>query len=151
MTASAFAQVLEAKLGQRVATIVEARGETTIEVLPENWLEVARTLRDDAALRFEQAVDVCGVDYLSYGDAEWDTTATLARRSVVAASQGADLLEGLVVDAARMAARAAEVEETLRAEQRSMSGGPTEGAYLGANDLLIDTILERAARVWTNL
>ena len=74
MTASAFAQVLEAKLGQRVATIVEARGETTIEVLPENWLEVARTLRDDAALRFEQAVDVCGVDYLSYGDAEWDTT-----------------------------------------------------------------------------
>jgi NADH-quinone oxidoreductase subunit C len=74
MTAGTFAQLLEAKLGQRVATITEARGETTIEVLPENWLDVARTLRDDAALRFEQAVDVCGVDYLSYGDAEWDTT-----------------------------------------------------------------------------
>jgi len=74
MTASAFAQLLEQKLGQRVATITESRGETTIEVLPENWLSVAKELRDDPALRFEQAVDVCGVDYLSYGDSEWDTT-----------------------------------------------------------------------------
>ena len=74
MTASAFAQLLEAKLGQRIATLVESRGETTIEVLPENWLAVAKELRDDPELRFEQAVDVCGVDYLSYGDVEWDTT-----------------------------------------------------------------------------
>jgi 3-carboxy-cis,cis-muconate cycloisomerase len=82
---------------------------------------------------------------------EWETLATLARRSVVAASQTADLLEGLVVDAERMAARVAEMGETLRAEQRSMSGGSTEGAYLGATDLFIDNILERAARVWENL
>ncbi|HJT99140.1 MAG TPA: NADH-quinone oxidoreductase subunit C [Rhodanobacteraceae bacterium] len=74
MTSSHFAQLLEVKLGQRIATLTEARGETTIEVLPENWLDVAKTLRDDPALRFEQAVDVCGVDYLSYGEAEWDTT-----------------------------------------------------------------------------
>ena len=88
---------------------------------------------------------------------EWDTLATLARRSVVAASQAADLLEGLVVDADRMAARASEVEETLHAEQRSMRAsagsatGPAEGAYLGATDLFIDNILERAARVWGDL
>ena len=42
-------------------------------------------------------------------------------------------------------------EETLRAEQRSMSGGTSSGDYLGANDLFIDNILERAARVWENL
>jgi 3-carboxy-cis,cis-muconate cycloisomerase len=83
--------------------------------------------------------------------AEWETLATLARRSVVAASQAAELLEGLVVDTARMATRAAEVKEILRAEQRSMSGGSSEGAYLGATDLLIDNILERAARVWSDL
>jgi len=74
MTTSHFTQLLESKLGPRIATLIEARGETTIEVLPENWLDVAKTLRDDADLRFEQAVDVCGVDYLSYGDVEWDTT-----------------------------------------------------------------------------
>ena len=74
MTAVNFAQLLETKLGQKLATLTQARGETTIEVLPENWLSVATQLRDDPELRFEQAVDVCGVDYLSYGDVEWDTT-----------------------------------------------------------------------------
>jgi NADH-quinone oxidoreductase subunit C len=70
---SAFVQQLEAKLGQKLVRIDEARGETTIEVLPENWLAVAALLRDDADLHFEQLVDLCGVDYLSYGQSEWDT------------------------------------------------------------------------------
>ena len=75
MTANGnFAQTLETKLGQKVASVTDARGELTIEVLPENWLAVATQLRDDPELRFEQAVDVCGVDYLSYGEVEWDTT-----------------------------------------------------------------------------
>jgi len=71
---SQFVQMLEAKLGQKLARLDETRGETTIEVLPENWLAVAALLRDDAELRFEQLMDLCGVDYLSWGDAEWDTT-----------------------------------------------------------------------------
>jgi len=85
--------------------------------------------------------------------AEWDTLRTLARRSVVAASQAADLLEGLVVDAERMTARAADADRTLRAEQRSMSasGDGGEPPYLGATDLIIDNTLERAARVWSDL
>ena len=71
---SAFAEALEARLGASLVRADETRGETTIEVLPENWLEVARVLRDDAGLHFEQLVDLCGVDYFSYADAEWDTT-----------------------------------------------------------------------------
>jgi NADH-quinone oxidoreductase subunit C len=71
---SGFAQKLEAKLGQKLARLDETRGETTIEVLPENWLAVATLLRDDAELRFEQLMDLCGVDHLSWGQAEWDTT-----------------------------------------------------------------------------
>jgi len=74
MTTTKFAQHLEAKLDQKFVSLTEARGETTIDVLPENWLAVATLLRDDAELHFEQAMDLCGVDYLSYGDAEWDTT-----------------------------------------------------------------------------
>ncbi len=71
---SQFVQKLEAKLGQKLARLDESRGETTIEVLPENWLAVASVLRDDADLHFELAMDLCGVDYLSYGLTEWDTT-----------------------------------------------------------------------------
>ncbi len=69
-----LARRLEVQLGSKVAGGVEALGETTIEVLPENWLSVAQILRDDPAWQFEQCVDVCGVDYLSYGQSEWETT-----------------------------------------------------------------------------
>lgn len=65
---------LEAQLGAKVVDCTEANGEVTIEVLPANWLAVAKFLRDEPEWQFEQCVDVCGVDYLSYGDVEWDTT-----------------------------------------------------------------------------
>ncbi len=68
---SALAQLLQARLGARCARIDEARGQTTIEVLPENWFNVAMTLRDDPQLQFEQLMDLCGVDYLSWGEVEW--------------------------------------------------------------------------------
>ncbi|HNV08316.1 MAG: NADH-quinone oxidoreductase subunit C [Dokdonella sp.] len=69
-----LARKLEARLGAKVVDCTEALGETTIEVLPENWLAVARFLRDEAEFAFDQCMDVCGVDYLSYGSVEWDTT-----------------------------------------------------------------------------
>ncbi len=72
--AADFARVIEVKLGQKLAKISASHGEITLEVLPENWLAVATILRDDADLRFEQLMDLCGVDYLSYGQVEWDTT-----------------------------------------------------------------------------
>ena len=71
---NSLAQRIGANLGDRIAGVVEARGETTVEVLPENLLAVAKELRDNDDFRFEQAMDVSGVDYLSYGQSEWDTT-----------------------------------------------------------------------------
>ena len=71
---STLGQRIGAHFGERVASIVEAHGETTIEVLPENWLAVAQLLRDTEEFHFEQLVDVSGVDYLSFGQVEWDTT-----------------------------------------------------------------------------
>ncbi|MBX3696545.1 MAG: NADH-quinone oxidoreductase subunit C [Dokdonella sp.] len=71
---ASLARRLEVQLGSKVVSSVERNGETTIEVLPENWISVAQTLRDDPAWQFEQCIDVCGVDYLSYGQTEWDTT-----------------------------------------------------------------------------
>ena len=72
--ATTLAQRIAAQFGDKIAGVSEAFGETTVEVLPENWLAVAQVLRDEAAFHFEQLIDVSGVDYLSYGQSEWDTT-----------------------------------------------------------------------------
>jgi NADH-quinone oxidoreductase subunit C len=70
---SAFARQLSARLAEKIVTLGEWRGETVLEVLPENWLAVARALRDEAEFGFEQLIDLCGVDHLGYGEGEWDT------------------------------------------------------------------------------
>jgi NADH-quinone oxidoreductase subunit C len=43
-----------------------ALGELTFEIRHEQLRKVAKRLRDDNLFRFEQLIDVCGVDYLSY-------------------------------------------------------------------------------------
>jgi NADH-quinone oxidoreductase subunit C len=45
-----------------------ALGEVTLIVPAADYADVCRTLRDDPALRFEQCIDLCGVDYLNYGE-----------------------------------------------------------------------------------
>ncbi|HSE12275.1 MAG TPA: NADH-quinone oxidoreductase subunit C [Rudaea sp.] len=69
-----LAQRIGAHFGEKIVGVAEALGETTVEVLPENLLAVAQELRDHDDFHFEQAIDVSGVDYLSYGQSEWDTT-----------------------------------------------------------------------------
>ena len=64
---------LKARFGDAIRGVVVANGETTIEVAPEAWREVATFLRDDADWRMDTLVDTCGVDYLGYGDDEWNT------------------------------------------------------------------------------
>ncbi len=46
-------------------------GEVTVTVRPEHLMEVCRLLRDHADLRFEQLIDLCGVDYSTYGEGAW--------------------------------------------------------------------------------
>ncbi|MFG1929338.1 3-carboxy-cis,cis-muconate cycloisomerase [Mycobacterium sp. NPDC048908] len=78
--------------------------------------------------------------------AEWATMRTLARRTVVAATQTTELLQGLTVDTDRAADNLAAVGD-LRAEQRAMAeltGRTAVSSYLGAIDLVIDTTLQRA-------
>ncbi|CAM3095802.1 NADH-quinone oxidoreductase subunit C [Cupriavidus taiwanensis] len=63
---------LEKALGKRVQNLVEATGELTLIVKADDYLDVAQILRDDPSLRFEQLIDLCGVDYLEYADGAWD-------------------------------------------------------------------------------
>jgi NADH-quinone oxidoreductase subunit C len=69
---------ISAALGERATRLPSLAGEIAIEVAPANLLEVARTLRDDPALRFEVLIDLAGVDFLDYGRVEWRTTAATA-------------------------------------------------------------------------
>lgn len=70
-------------LGDKIVCSDIAFRELTIEVAPEHLLEVATALHDEYA--FEQLIDLCGVDYLSYGDSEWDTEVSGFSRGVKAA------------------------------------------------------------------
>ncbi len=64
---------LEITLGARLQKIAFAHGEVTIVVAPADYLTVALLLRDDPTLKFEQLMDVCGVDYSSYKDQPWNS------------------------------------------------------------------------------
>ena len=63
---------LTAVLGERVKKLVRDRGELTLTVSAANYIESALLLRDHADLKFEQNVDLCGVDYSSYKDRPWE-------------------------------------------------------------------------------
>ncbi len=64
---------LQDRLGDRIERLERRRGELIVQVAPEHLLEACRTLRDDEALRFEQLMDLAGLDYLEYGLSEWST------------------------------------------------------------------------------
>jgi NADH-quinone oxidoreductase subunit C len=54
------------------AAISTALGEVTVVVKAADYLHAMLTLRDDPSLRFEQLLDLCGVDYSTYGEGAWD-------------------------------------------------------------------------------
>jgi NADH-quinone oxidoreductase subunit C len=66
-----LSQNLKKHLGDRIGELRIALGEITIDVDPTDYLEVMTTLRDEAELQFEELMDLCGVDYSTYGNGEW--------------------------------------------------------------------------------
>ena len=59
---------LQSALGDAIQSLVRERGEITLRVTSARYLEVTQTLRDHATLKFEQLIDLCGVDYSEYGN-----------------------------------------------------------------------------------
>ena len=71
---SALRHHIEDSLGELANEIIEQHGELTLVVAPAALLVVAIQLRDQPQLAFEQLIDLCGVDYLSFGDCHWETS-----------------------------------------------------------------------------
>jgi NADH-quinone oxidoreductase subunit C len=62
---------IDTALDGRHGGTTSALGELTVLIKPEDWVESARRLRDHPETRFEQLIDLCGVDYSSYGEGAW--------------------------------------------------------------------------------
>jgi NADH-quinone oxidoreductase subunit C len=63
---------LEAALGDTLVSLVRDRGEIAITVPAARYHDAARVLRDDPTLRFEQLIDLCGVDYAGFRNETWE-------------------------------------------------------------------------------
>ena len=61
-------------LGPWIVSLDERLDELTLVVKASDYHEVARVLRDHADLRFEELIDLCGVDYQTYGSDAGDRT-----------------------------------------------------------------------------
>ncbi|MEJ2384593.1 MAG: NADH-quinone oxidoreductase subunit C [Xanthomonadales bacterium] len=71
-TPKAISDLYTNRFGDRVVVGDTRVGITTLEVGADAWLEVCRALRDEDDFCFEQLTDLCGVDYLGFGQSEWD-------------------------------------------------------------------------------
>ncbi|MFT5139971.1 MAG: NADH-quinone oxidoreductase subunit C [Rhodothermales bacterium] len=74
MTGTTLSSELKAKFGQLMTISGSGQKVLTAQVHVDHLLEVARSLRDDPQFSFEQLTDLCGVDYLGFGQTEWETT-----------------------------------------------------------------------------
>lgn len=69
----ALAHVLQSRWQADGFELRSDLGELTLTVPAAEIKHVCMQLRDDSATRFEQLIDLCGVDYAAYGKSEWAT------------------------------------------------------------------------------
>ena len=66
-----LSQNLQKHFGEKLASLKLALGELTIEVAASDYLGVMTALRDEVDFQFEELIDLCGVDYSTYGEGAW--------------------------------------------------------------------------------
>jgi len=69
---AALKETLAATLGALAKRIDLKLGELTVVVAAADYLAAATLLRDAPGCKFEQLIDLCGVDYSDYRDGGWD-------------------------------------------------------------------------------
>ena len=67
-----LSQNLQRHFGDKLKSLTLALGELTVEVGPADYIAVMTSLRDEADFGFEEIIDLCGVDYSTYGDGAWN-------------------------------------------------------------------------------
>lgn len=64
---------LNAELANHITEVSSAYGEVTLECSAHNLKPIMLELRDREVFSFDQLIDLCGVDYLNYGEYDWET------------------------------------------------------------------------------
>ena len=72
-TEKTLVESLRDRFGELVSIGQSAPDMLTLETEVGAWLEVCRALRDEDPFAFDQLTDLCGVDYLGFGQSEWET------------------------------------------------------------------------------
>jgi len=67
---------LSQRFGDALTDAHVACGQAVIELKPNQLLAVCQSLKDEETYSFEQLIDLCGVDYSTYGKADWETQST---------------------------------------------------------------------------
>ncbi len=63
---------LQGRFGDTIKNCNVALDEVTVEISASEIIDVCTALRDDPGLNFDQLIDICGVDYLEYGEGSWN-------------------------------------------------------------------------------
>ena len=61
------------RFGDKLRRVDSGCGELSYELAKEDLIPICTALRDEPEFGFGQLTDVCGVDYLTYGEDEWTT------------------------------------------------------------------------------
>lgn len=79
-------KLVKEKFGELLLYCSNEYDQLTIEFSVENFDMIFTKLRDDPDLSFEQMMDVCGVDYSTYGETNWvvnDATSSGFSRGII--------------------------------------------------------------------
>jgi len=119
-----LAEALAGRYGGVGCKALTAEREVTLVVPREELLSVAAELRDHEDFRFEQLIDVCGVDYAAYGRSEWATADASSTGFGRGVERGFDLPE--IEDPERFAAvyHLLSVTHNRRLRLRVYAGAP---------------------------
>ena len=71
-SAQELSETVSAVLGSKVKNVQVALGEVTVVVSAADYLAAAALLRDEAGCKFEQLIDLCGLDYSEYKEGQYD-------------------------------------------------------------------------------
>jgi NADH-quinone oxidoreductase subunit C len=71
-TAQQISDAVSAALGDKLKSIRIALGEVTLTVAAKDYLASAKLLRDAPGCKFEQLIDLCGIDYSEYKDGQYE-------------------------------------------------------------------------------
>lgn len=82
-TQTAIVEKIQEIIGSALIGTSTSKGQATLDIAKEEIVAVCTLLRDTPALAFEQLIDICGIDYLEYGEGNREINYTGPRFGVI--------------------------------------------------------------------